>query len=173
MNLYEAIKDRKCYLKESKIKIFAYQLLKAMEHMHKNGIFHRDIKPENILIKDNYLVLADLGSCKGIYSKPTNGYYNYKMDMWGVGCVLFEISTLFPLFPSDNEFDQMKKIENILGTPNQDIINIYKKHSIIEYDNRINYFSNKKGSGFSKYMSHCSNELIDLISNLLIYNIDD
>ena len=29
------------------------------------------------------------------------------------------------------------------------------------------------GSGFSKYMSHCSNELIDLISNLLIYNIDD
>ena len=88
----------------------------------------------------------------------TNGYYNYKMDMWGVGCVLFEISTLFPLFPSDNEFDQMKKIENILGTPNQDIINIY---------------SNKKGSGFSKYMSHCSNELIDLISNLLIYNIDD
>ena len=191
MNFYKAIKDRKCYLKDSKIKTFAYQLLKAMEHMHKNDIFHRDIKPENILIKDNYLVLADLGSCKGIYSKPpfteyvstrwyrapecimTNGYYNYKMDMWGVGCVLFEISTLFPLFPGDNEIDQMKKIENILGTPNQDIINIYKKHSIIEYDNRINYFSNKKGSGFSKYMSHCSNELIDLISNLLIYNIDD
>jgi len=27
-----------------------YELLKAIEHMHRNGIFHRDIKPENILI---------------------------------------------------------------------------------------------------------------------------
>eukprot|EP01051_Picozoa_sp_SAG22_P036698 SAG22_NODE_17925_length_296_cov_0.786802_1_plen_26_part_01 len=25
-----------------------YQLIKAMDHMHRNGIFHRDIKPENI-----------------------------------------------------------------------------------------------------------------------------
>ena len=190
MNLYEAIKDRKSYLKESKIKIFAYQLLKAMEHMHKNGIFHRDIKPENILIKENYLVLADLGSCKGIYSKPpfteyvstrwyrapecimTNGYYNYKMDLWGVGCVLFEISTLFPLFPGDNEIDQMQKIQNILGTPNQDVINSYKKHSF-DHENDVNFISNKKGSGFAKYMTHCSNELIDLISGLLNYNVDE
>ncbi len=29
----------------------------------------------------------------------TDGYYNYKMDMWGVGCVFFEIVSLFPLFP--------------------------------------------------------------------------
>lgn len=27
-----------------------YQLLKAIYHMHRNGIFHRDVKPENILI---------------------------------------------------------------------------------------------------------------------------
>jgi serine/threonine protein kinase len=54
---------------------------------------------ENILIKDDILKLADLGSCKGIYSKPpfteyistrwyrapecllTDGYYNYKVNM--------------------------------------------------------------------------------------------
>jgi serine/threonine protein kinase len=29
----------------------------------------------------------------------TDGYYNYKMDMWGVGCVMFEIVALYPLFP--------------------------------------------------------------------------
>jgi serine/threonine protein kinase len=61
--------------------------------------------------------LADFGSCRGIYSKQpyteyistrwyrapecllTDGYYTYKMDMWGVGCVFFEIVSLFPLFP--------------------------------------------------------------------------
>lgn len=30
---------------------FCYQMLRAIEHMHKFGYFHRDIKPENILIK--------------------------------------------------------------------------------------------------------------------------
>ena len=40
------------------------------------------------------------------------------MDLWGVGCVLFEILTLFPLFPGKNELDQVNKIHNIIGTPN-------------------------------------------------------
>ena len=35
-----------------------YQLLKAADHMHRNGIFHRDIKPENLLITDSTLKLA-------------------------------------------------------------------------------------------------------------------
>jgi len=45
MNLYEAIKGRTTYLPEARVKFYMYQLLKAIEHMHKNGIFHRDIKP--------------------------------------------------------------------------------------------------------------------------------
>jgi renal tumor antigen len=45
MNLYEAIKGRQSYLPETKVKNYMYQLLKAIEHMHRNGIFHRDIKP--------------------------------------------------------------------------------------------------------------------------------
>jgi renal tumor antigen len=49
------------------------------------------------------------------------------MDMWGVGCVYFEIVTLFPLFPGDNELDQIAKIHNILGSPQPEIINLYKK----------------------------------------------
>ena len=44
-----------------------YQLLKAIEHMHRNGIFHRDIKPENILLTGETVKLADLGSCRGLY----------------------------------------------------------------------------------------------------------
>jgi renal tumor antigen len=50
MNLYDSIKGRRYYVPESRIKYYIYQLMKAIEHMHRNGIFHRDIKPENILI---------------------------------------------------------------------------------------------------------------------------
>ena len=52
MNIYELIRGRKTYLPESKIKNYMYQLLKAMDHMHRNGIFHRDIKPEVNLAPD-------------------------------------------------------------------------------------------------------------------------
>ena len=29
------------------------------------------------------------------------------MDLWGVGCVMFEITALYPLFPGNNEVDQV------------------------------------------------------------------
>ena len=67
MNLYEAIKGRTNYLPEQRVKYYIYQLLKAIEHMHRNGIFHRDIKPENILLNGDLVKLADLGSCRGLY----------------------------------------------------------------------------------------------------------
>ena len=174
MNLYEAIKDRKNYLKESLIQWYTFQLLKSLEFTHKNGIFHRDIKPENILLKDYHLVLADLGSCKGIkarqpfteyvstrwYRAPecimTNGFYNHKMDIWGAGCVLFEMATLFPLFPGDNEIDQMIRISNSFDIDNQSSLNI-----------------NIKGKGFEKYLTHCNELFVDSLKKLLVYNPEE
>ena len=44
-NLYDTINGRKNYIPEAKVKQQTYQILKGIEHMHRNGIFHRDIKP--------------------------------------------------------------------------------------------------------------------------------
>ena len=49
------------------------------------------------------------------------------MDIWGVGCVFFEIVCLFPLFPGNNELDQIHRIHNILGTPNPRVLERSKK----------------------------------------------
>ena len=91
--------------------------------MHRNGIFQINIKPENILLMKDHVKLADFGSWRDIYSKQpyteyistrcyrapecllTDEYYGYKMDLWGVGCVLFEVISLFPLFSGNNEVD--------------------------------------------------------------------
>ena len=35
----------------------------------------------------------------------TKGVYDYKMDVWGIGCVFFETLTLNPLFPGKTEVD--------------------------------------------------------------------
>jgi renal tumor antigen len=49
----------------------------------------------------------------------TDGYYDYKMDIWGYGCVLFEMIAKHPLFNGVDELDQIHKINKVLGTPKQ------------------------------------------------------
>ena len=41
MNIYELIRGRSHYVAEERIRRYMYQLIKAMDHMHKAGIFHR------------------------------------------------------------------------------------------------------------------------------------
>lgn len=187
MNIYELIRGRRQYLAEDKILHYMYQMVKSIDHMHRNGIFHRDIKPENILILNDALKLADFGSCRGIYSKQpfteyistrwyrapecllTDGYYNYKMDLWGIGCVFFEIMSLYPLFPGNNELDQIHKIHNVMGTPAVEILNKLKKHGThMDFD-----FPPKTGTGITKLLPHASPEALDLMVKLLTYNPDD
>ena len=187
MNIYELIRGRRHYVAEERVRTYMYQLVKSMDHMHRNGIFHRDIKPENILITDDSLKLADFGSCRGIYSKQpyteyistrwyrapecllTDGYYNYKMDMWGVGCVFFEIVALFPLFPGTNELDQIQKIHSVVGTPSPELLAKMKQRSQHMDFN----FPRKTGSGVEKLIPHCAPECVDLINKLLAYNPDE
>lgn len=51
-----------------------------------------------------------------------NGIYSYKMDVWGVGCVLFELLTKVPLFPGDNELDQLHRIHHVMGSPSERLL---------------------------------------------------
>ncbi|XP_069853649.1 MAPK/MAK/MRK overlapping kinase isoform X4 [Dipodomys merriami] len=145
MNIYELIRGRRHPLSERRIMHYMYQLCKSLDHMHRNGIFHRDVKPENILIKQDVLKLGDFGSCRSVYSKQpyteyistrwyrapecllTDGFYTYKMDLWSAGCVFYEIASLQPLFPGDNELDQISKIHDVIGTPAQRTLTKFKQ----------------------------------------------
>lgn len=188
MNVYEAIKGRRHYLPEAKTKFYIYEVLKAIDHMHRNGIFHRDVKPENLLIMDDEIKLADLGSCRGIYSRQpfteyistrwyrapecllTDGYYTFKMDLFAVGCVWFEIVALFPLFPGQNEMDQIQKIHNVLGTPSPEFLASKFKRNASHMDFN---FPEKKGTGIERLIPHADPELIELMKKLLKYDPDE
>lgn len=57
--MYDFIKNRNRKLSESRVKNYLYQLIRGLNHLHRNGFFHRDIKPENILIKINSKLRAN------------------------------------------------------------------------------------------------------------------
>lgn len=192
-NLYELIKGRRQYLSSTLVKSYMWQLMKSLDHMHKKGIFHRDIKPENILIESSTeivkgLKLADLGSCRGIYSKQpyteyistrwyrapecllTDGYYGPEMDMWGAGCVMFEITSLYPLFPGSNEVDQISRIHKVLGTPTAEKLAKFREKgaSHISFD-----FPTQKGIGIPQLIPQVHPDCVDLIVKLLKYDASD
>ncbi|CAE7392704.1 MOK, partial [Symbiodinium necroappetens] len=188
MNVYEAIKGRRHYLPDTKTKHYMFEILKGLDHMHRNGIFHRDVKPENLLLLDDEIKLADLGSCRGIYSRQpfteyistrwyrapecllTDGYYGFKMDLFAAGCVWFEIVALFPLFPGQNESDQIQKIHNVLGTPSPDLLASKFKRNASHMDFN---FPEKKGTGIERLIPHAEPECVELMQKLLRYDPEE
>lgn len=183
-NMYEWIKDRKHYLPEARVKRYVYVLLKILDHIHRTGVFHRDIKPENILLRDDLLKLADFGSCRGTNSKQpyteyistrwyrppecllTDGYYDLKMDIWGVGCIFFEVMALHPLFPGKNELDQVIQIHRVLGSPPENLLmEFQRKASHMEFN-----FPLMEGCGLEVMLPNVSPEGRALISRMLMYD---
>ncbi|KAJ9591196.1 hypothetical protein L9F63_002267 [Diploptera punctata] len=189
MSMYDLLKTRKRCLPESRVKNYLYQILRGIDHLHQHGLFHRDIKPENILLKvqTELVKLADLGSVRGIFCRPpyteyistrwyrspecllTNGYYGPKMDIWATGCVFFELLTLKPLFPGANEVDQLTKIHNILGTPNQFLIAKFRRH---KSQNCKYNFPPKPGSSLLTMLPNVTDVGRDILKHMLVYDPD-
>jgi cyclin-dependent kinase 2 len=46
--------------------------------------------------------------------------YSTPVDLWSIGCIFAEMAMLKPLFPGDSEIDELFKIFQILGTPNEE-----------------------------------------------------
>jgi renal tumor antigen len=49
MNIYELIRGRRHYVAEDRVRSYLYQLMKSLDHMHRNGIFHRCGTPAGFL----------------------------------------------------------------------------------------------------------------------------
>nr|CAG4712537.1 unnamed protein product [Naegleria fowleri] len=135
------------------------------------------------------LKLADFGSCQGTKGKKpyteyistrwyrapecllTDGFYDQKMDMWSVGCVFYEMITFEPLFPGENELDQIHLIHKIVGTPSEEILNKFRKHASRYLTN--GKFPKRGGKGLKSMIPNVSKDCLDLLQKLLIYNPEE
>ena len=115
--------------------------------MHDQHIAHRDLKPENILLKGDSIKIGDFGSSKLIepgsedntpyvvsryYRAPevilASTKYDCSLDIWAVGCIIFELFTKEPLFLGENEGLQLGEFTHILGFPSKSQLSLLEKY---------------------------------------------
>ena len=89
------------------------------------------------------------------------------MDLWGVGCVFFEITSLYPLFPGTNELDQINRVHQILGTPAEKVMRKFKEKGAAHLD--FNY-PTLKATGIAKLIPHAPPDAVDVMTRLLAYD---
>ena len=110
--------------------------------MRDHQIIHCDLKPENILLKQHNksgIKVIDFGSScfqdERIYTYIQSRFYRAPeiilgisyttaIDMWSFGCILAELCTGYPLFPGENEAEQLAYIMEIKGVPDDYILNV-------------------------------------------------
>ncbi|MBA0548056.1 hypothetical protein Golob_019175 [Gossypium lobatum] len=125
----------------SDVKCLMLQLLEGVKYLHDNWVLHRDLKTSNLLLSNQgELKICDFGMARQ-YGSPQKPYttkvvtqwyrapelllgaktYSTAVDMWSVGCIMAEMLAKQPLFKGTSEIDQLRKIFDTLGTPNEKI----------------------------------------------------
>ncbi|XP_042198020.1 cyclin-dependent kinase 18 isoform X2 [Callorhinchus milii] len=167
------------------VKIFMFQLLRGLSYCHKRKVLHRDLKPQNLLINERgELKLADFGLARA-KSVPTKTYsnevvtlwyrppdvlvgsteYSTQIDMWGVGCILYEMAAGRPLFPGSTVKEELHLIFRLLGTPTEDT------WSGITFNEefKANSFPYYRPQAIINHAPRLDADGLDLFTNLLLY----
>ena len=158
-NLLELLQEHPQGLDPNLIRYLIYQLCKAIKYLHDQNIIHRDVKPENLLITENMeLKLCDFGFARLIsgsctekltdyvatrwYRAPelllTQGEYGKEVDYWAIGCIMGELVDGNPLFPGENEIDQIYCIQKVLGNLTEEQMEMFYNNPLFNGKNLLN-----------------------------------
>ena len=196
-NLYEFLQlNNFIGLDITLIKNYTLQMLFSLLFLRNLGIIHCDLKPENILIfpnNANQIKVIDFGSScleneriyfyiqSRFYRAPEVIFdlgYNYEIDMWSLGCILYELYKGEPLFSGVNEIEQIYLIMEKIGFPPKYIIEHSPKQMLFFDENLKPYqmldeegnFIIPGGKRLKDIMKDAPNSFIDFISKCLKWN---
>lgn len=141
MNLYEFIKAHEFKgFSLRLIRRFCKQMLASLVLLKGHRVIHCDLKPENILLAHpmhSEIKVIDFGSScfenEKVYTYIQSRFYRspevilgmsygLPIDMWSLGCILAELLTGYPIFPGENEQEQLACIMEIFGPPEKHLI---------------------------------------------------
>jgi casein kinase II subunit alpha len=173
------------------VRYYMFELLKALDFCHSNGIMHRDVKPHNVMIdhEKRELRLIDWGLAE--FYHPGQEYnvrvasryfkgpellvdlqeYDYSLDMWSLGCMFAGmIFKREPFFHGHDNYDQLVRIAKVLGTDELfDYLDKYELELDPHFDGLLAAHTKKPWSRFTTPENQhlISDEAIDLVDHLL------
>ena len=184
-NLLELLQEHPNGLDPNLIRHLIYQLCKSIKYLHDQNIIHRDIKPENLLITDKMeSKLCDFGFARLVsetnekltdyvatrwYRAPelllSQGNYGKEVDYWAIGCIMGELVDGNPLFPGENELDQIHCIQKVLGNLTDKQEEMFYSNPIFNGKNLLNV--TKPETLEKRYMGKFSKKAISFMKGLL------
>ena len=184
-NLLELLQEHPNGLDPNLIRHLIYQLCKSIKYLHEQNIIHRDIKPENLLITDKMeSKLCDFGFARLVsetnekltdyvatrwYRAPelllSQGNYGKEVDYWAIGCIMGELVDGNPLFPGENELDQIHCIQKVLGNLTDKQEEMFYNNPIFNGKNLLNV--TKPETLEKRYMGKFSKKAISFMKGLL------
>ncbi|KAH8662973.1 kinase-like domain-containing protein [Tricladium varicosporioides] len=135
INLREVLKKfgRDVGINLKAVRAYAQQMFLGLSLMRKCNILHADLKPDNILVNEtrNMLKICDLGSASDASENEITPYlvsrfyrapeiilgmpYDFAIDMWSVGCTLYELYTGKILFTGRTNNQMLKSVMECRG----------------------------------------------------------
>jgi len=142
MNLRDVVKrfGKDVGLNIRAVRAYAQQLFLALSLLRKCNVMHADIKPDNILVNEQktQLKLCDLGSASDASENEITPYlvsrfyrapeiilgipYDPALDIWSVGCTLYELYTGKILLPGRSNNQMLLLMMELRGRFNQKMI---------------------------------------------------
>jgi serine/threonine protein kinase len=149
------------------LKHIFYQIVYSCLYMHKLEIIHRDLKPENILIswddekKIPVLKICDFGLAKKLlpFYRENNSYqictlsyrppelfagetesYAESVDIWSIGCVIYEFVLGRKLFPGSKSHNVLQSILQQIPTSEEDLESLQLFNQRLDKCNTETYY---------------------------------